>query len=153
MVHAETRRRGENETRDSEKVTGDVLDTAIRLHRELGPGLMERVYEIVLAGKLADMGYLVERQKPIDIIFEDQCFKEAFRIDMLVDGWLIIEIKSVDALNAAHHKQLHTYLRLTKQSVGLLINFGGVKLIDGFKRVVNDYNPSASPRLRVNQST
>lgn len=137
--------------RDSEEVTGDVLDTALRLHKELGPGLLESVYETVLAGKLAAVGYRVERQKPVDIVFEDKRFESAFRIDLLIDGWLIIEIKSVDALNAAHHKQLQTYLRLTKQPVGLLINFGGAKLMDGFKRVVNDYKPSASPRLRANQ--
>lgn len=137
---------------DSERVTGDVLDTALRLHRELGPGLLESVYETVLAGKLAALGYSVERQRPVDIIFENMRFESAFRIDLLVDGWLILEIKSVDALNAAHHKQLQTYLRLTKQPVGLLINFGGAKLMDGFKRIVNNYRPSASPRLRVNQS-
>ena len=118
---------------------------------ELGPGLLESVYETVLAGKLTALGYLVERQKPIDIIFEDMRFESAFRIDLMVDGWLIIEIKSVEALNPAHHKQLQTYLRLTKQPVGLLINFGGARLMDGFKRIVNDYKPSASPRLRVNQ--
>ena len=136
---------------DRERATGDVLDTALRLHRELGPGLLESVYETVLAGKLAAMGYAVERQKPVDIQFEDMRFESAFRIDLMIDGWLIIEIKSVDALHPAHHKQLHTYLRLSKQPVGLLINFGGAKLMDGFKRIVNDYKPSASPRLRVNQ--
>jgi GxxExxY protein len=137
--------------RDIEEVSGDVLDTALRLHRELGPGLLESVYETVLAGKLAAQGYLVERQKPVDIVFEGMKFDSAFRIDLLIDNRLIVEIKSVEALNAAHHKQLLTYLRLTKQPVGLLINFGGARLMDGFKRVVNVYKPSASPRLRVNQ--
>jgi GxxExxY protein len=137
--------------RDIEQISGDVLDAAIKLHKALGPGLLETVYEMVLAARLVSMGYRVERQKPVDIVFEEMRFEAAFRIDLLVDGRLIIEIKSVNELNLGHHKQLLTYLRLTEQPVGLLINFGGAKLMDGFKRVVNDYKPSASPRLRVNQ--
>jgi iron complex transport system substrate-binding protein len=96
--------------------------------------------------KLIDMGYAVHRQKPIDIEFEGQRFDAAFRIDLLVDGRLLIEIKSVEALGKAHMKQLQTYLRLTKQPVGLLINFAGATLKEGLRRVVNDHIPSASPR-------
>ena len=119
---------------DIEQISGDVVDVAIRLHRELGPGLLESVYEAILASKLAAMGYSVARQRPIDIEFEGLHFEAAFRIDLIV-----------------HAKQLLTYLRLTKQPVGLLINFGGETLKEGLKRIVNDYLPSASPRLRVNQ--
>jgi GxxExxY protein len=137
--------------KDIDAISGDVIDVALRIHRELGPGLLESVYETVLAGKLVDMGYTVDRQKPIDIEFEGQRFPAAFRIDLLIDDRLIVEIKSVDALNKAHMKQLETYLRLTKQPVGLLINFAGATLKEGLKRVVNDHVPSASPRLRVNQ--
>lgn len=132
-------------------ITGDVIDLSLRIHRELGPGLLESVYETVLAGKLVEMGYLVDRQKPIDVEFEGRRFEAAFRIDLLVDNRLLVEIKSVDALNNAHLKQLQTYLRLTKQPVGLLINFAGATLKEGLRRVVNDHVPSASPRLRVNQ--
>lgn len=138
--------------KDIEQVSGDVIDVAIRLHRELGPGLLESVYEAILAGKLAAMGYAVARQRPIDIEFEGLRFEAAFRIDLLVDDRLLVEIKSVERLNPVHGKQLLTYLRLTRQPVGLLINFGGETLKEGLKRVVNDYLPSASPRLRVNQS-
>ena len=138
---------------DVDHLTGGVLDLSLRLHRELGPGLMESVYETVLAGKLLQAGYAVERQKPIDIEFDGLSFPAAFRIDLLVDHRLIVEIKSVERLNAAHSKQLLTYLRLMKQPVGLLINFAGATLKEGFKRVVNDYVPSASPRPRVNQKT
>ncbi len=136
---------------DIDRISGDVLDTALRIHRELGPGLLESVYEIVLAGKLVSMGYSVARQRPIDIEFEGMRFDAAFRTDLLVEERLLVEIKSVKRINAAHSKQLLTYLRLTGQPVGLLINFGGATLKEGVRRLVNDYHPSASPRLRVNQ--
>ncbi|MCW0199655.1 GxxExxY protein [Sphingopyxis sp.] len=136
---------------DIDVVSGDVLDLSLRIHRDLGPGLLESVYETVLAGKLAAAGYKVDRQKPIDIFFEDMRFDAAFRIDLLVDDRLLVEIKSVERLNAAHGKQLLTYLRLTRQSVGLVINFGGATLKEGVRRIVNDHKPSASPRLRVNR--
>ena len=138
--------------KDIDLITGDVVDLALRVHRELGPGLLESVYETVLAGGLGDMGYMVERQKPIDIEFEGRRFEAAFRIDLLINERLLVEIKSVEALSKAHMKQLQTYLRLTKQPVGLLINFAGATLKEGLRRVVNDHVPSASPRLRVNQN-
>jgi iron complex transport system substrate-binding protein len=139
--------------RDIDRISGDVLDAAIGLHRELGPGLLESVYETVLAGQLARMGYHVARQYPVDIEFDGLRFEAAFRIDILVDERLLIEIKSVDQLHASHAKQLLTYLRLTKQPVGLLINFGGATLKEGFRRLVNDYHPSASLRLCANKIT
>jgi GxxExxY protein len=89
---------------------------------------------------------------PVDIEFEGSRFPAAFRIDLLAEERLLVEIKSVERLNAAHGKQLLTYLRLTNQPVGLLINFGGATLREGLKRIVNDHKPSASPRLRVNQN-
>ncbi|RYD56165.1 MAG: GxxExxY protein [Sphingomonadales bacterium] len=136
---------------DSEQISGDVINVALRLHRELGPGLLENVYEAILASKLAEMGYRVARQQPINIEFEGLRFDAAFRIDILVEDCLLVEIKSVERLAPVHGKQLLTYLRLTKQPVGLLINFGGETLKEGLRRVVNDYRPSASPRLRVNK--
>ena len=135
-----------------DSISGDVLDIALRVHRELGPGLLESVYEMIMAAKLAAMGYHVERQRPIDIEYDGLKFETAFRIDLLVGGRLLVEIKSTERLSPAHGKQLLTYLRLTRQPVGLLINFGGATLKEGVKRVVNDYRPSASPRLRVNQN-
>lgn len=135
---------------DIDVISGEVVDVAIRVHRDLGPGLLESVYEVVLAGKLAQRGYKIDRQKPIDIVFEGMRFDAAFRIDLLVDDRLIIEIKSVERLNAAHAKQLLTYLRLTQQPVGLLLNFGGATLKEGIRRLVNNHTPSASPRLCAN---
>lgn len=136
--------------KDIDEISGDVLDVALQLHRDLGPGLLESVYEAVLAAKLAEMGYSVTRQRAIDIEFEGLRFDAAFRIDLIVDERLLVEIKSVKRVTVVHAKQLLTYLRLTKQPVGLLINFGGATLKEGVRRIVNDHRPSASPRLRVN---
>ena len=136
--------------RDIDQISGDVVDTALRLHRELGPGLLESVYETVLAGWLSRRGYIVERQRPVDIEFDGLRFDSAFRIDLLVNVRLLIEIKSVERLNAVHAKQLLTYLRLTRQPVGLLINFGGAILKDNIRRLVNEHGLSAPPRLCAN---
>ncbi|HEX8571179.1 MAG TPA: GxxExxY protein [Allosphingosinicella sp.] len=137
--------------RDIEEISGDVVDAALRIHRDLGPGLFESIYETILAGKLTQLGYSVARQQPVDIEYEGLIYQAAFRIDLLVDGRLVVEVKSVDQFHPAHGKQLLSYLRLMKQPVGLLINFGAPTLREGLKRIVNDYRPSASPRLRVNQ--
>ncbi len=129
---------------DIDVISGDVVDVAIRLHRELGPGLLESVYEMLLAGRLEAMGYEVERQVPIRVEFDGIQFENAFKVDLLVNGRLIVEIKSIDRLAPVHAKQLLTYLRLTKQPVGLLINFGGETLKEGVRRLVNNYHSSAS---------
>lgn len=135
---------------DIDRISGDVLDAAIRLHKDLGPGLLESVYETLLAASLARVGYRVARQHPVDIEFDGIRFEAAFRIDILVEGTLLIEVKSVDQLHAAHAKQLLTYLRLTKQPVGLLINFGGATLKEGFRRLVNDYvGARSSPVITI----
>ena len=138
-----------------DEITGDVLDVALRLHRELGPGLLESVYEALLSRRLETMGYRVDRQKVISAELDGVFFEAACRADLLVDERLVVEIKSVDRLMPLHAKQVLTYLRLLRQPVGLLINFGGETLKEGVKRVVNDYRPpapqSSSPRLRVNQ--
>ena len=138
--------------RDVETISADVVDAAFHLHRDLGPGLLESVYETLLAADLASRGYEVSRQQPVDIQYRDIRFESAFRADLVVDRQVVVEIKSVERLNAAHAKQLLTYLRLMKQPLGLLINFGGETLKEGLRRIVNDYKPSAPSRLRVNQS-
>jgi GxxExxY protein len=130
--------------RDIDVVSGDVVDVAMRLHRDLGPGLLESVYEALLAARLERMGYKVARQRLIDIEFEGVRLDGAFRIDLMVDERLVVEIKSVERVLPIHAKQLLTYLRLTKQPVGLLINFGGETLKEGVRRLVNGYRPSAS---------
>lgn len=125
--------------REIDLISGEVVDLAMKLHKALGPGLLESVYEALLAAKLEEMGYQVTRQQPIDIEFEGIRFEAAFRADIVVNQTLILEIKSVERLGAVHAKQLLTYLRLTGQPVGLLINFGGATLKEGIKRLVNDY--------------
>ena len=127
--------------KDIDSVSSDVIEAAIRIHRELGPGLLESVYEMVLAGSLERKGYSVDRQKPIDVEFDGMRFPNAFRIDLLVDGRLIIEIKSIERILPVHAKQLLTYLRLTDQSVGLLLNFSGETMKEGIRRLVNNHNP------------
>lgn len=132
-----------------------AVDCGFRLHKELGPGLLESVYETVLAASLAKKGLRVDRQKPIMIEYEGAILGEGFRADLLVEGQLIIEIKSVERLAPIHGKQLLTYLRLAKQPLGLLMNFGGETFREGVRRVVNnhkDFVPSRPSRLRVNQS-
>lgn len=125
-----------------DQLSADVVDASIRIHRELGPGLLESVYELVLAASLQRSGYKVDRQKPIDIEFDGMRFSGAFRIDILVDDRLIVEIKSVEQIGKAHAKQLLTYLRLTGQPVRLLLNFAGATMKEGIRRVVNDYRPT-----------
>lgn len=137
--------------KDREDICRDIIDVALRLHRELGPGLLESVYEMLLAGRLAAMGYAVVRQHPVDVMFDGIRFDAAFRIDLIVEGMILVEVKSVERLNAVHAKQLLTYLRLTRQPIGPLLNFGGETLKEGLRRIVNNYRPSASSRLRVNQ--
>lgn len=134
--------------RDIDQVSGDVLDVALRLHRDLGPGLMESVYEALLAGRLMKMGYAVERQRPVSIDFDGMRFEGAFKIDLLVDQRLVVEIKSIERLLPVHAKQLLTYLRLTRQPVGLLINFGGDTLKEGVRRLVNNHVSASSAPLR-----
>jgi len=137
--------------RDVETASADVIDAALQLHRDLGPGLLESVYEAILAAKLIERGYSVSRQHSVDIEYDGLRFEKAFRVDLMVDDALLVEIKSVERLNGSHAKQLLTYLRLTKRPMGLLINFGGETLKEGLRRIVNDYRPSAPSRLRVNQ--
>ncbi len=137
---------------DIEAMAADVIDASFRIHRDLGPGLLESVYETVLAAQFERKGYRVERQRPISFDFDGLHFEAAFRIDILVEGRLLVEIKSIDRLNPVHLKQVLTYLRLTKQPLGLLINFFGATLKEGLRRIVNGYT-FASSRLSVNQSS
>lgn len=124
-----------------DELTSVVLEEAIAIHKEFGPGLFESVYESVLAGRLRRRGLTVERQVQVKAIFDGEAYDPAFKIDMLVDERLVIEIKAVEVLSKAHAKQLLTYLRLLKQPVGLLLNFSEETMRDGIRRVVNDYQP------------
>jgi iron complex transport system substrate-binding protein len=134
-----------------DEVTGAVVDASVRIHRKLGPGLLESVYEAVLARALEERGFRVERQKGIRFEFEGMVFEEGFRADMIVDDVVLVELKSLAKLSGVHFRQILTYLRLMQLPVGLLINFGAGTLREGLHRFVNALPPSASPRLRVNR--
>jgi iron complex transport system substrate-binding protein len=121
------------------EISGIVIDEAIALHRNLGPGLFETVYETVLAGRLEARGLKVARQVPVPLEYEGHSFDIAFRVDLLVDERLVVEIKSVEQLSKAHARQLLTYLRLLDQPVGLLLNFSGATMKEGIRRMVYDH--------------
>jgi len=114
-----------------------VVDAAFQIHKETGPGLLESVYEIILADELERRGLSVRRQVPISIVFKGRAFDEGFRADLLVGDKVIIELKSVKQLEDVHKKQLLTYLKLSGKKLGLLVNFGESLLKNGIKRVVN----------------
>jgi len=114
-----------------------VIDSAVHLHRSLGPGLLETVYEVTLAQRLEKRGLSVQRQIPIAIEFEGHRFEEGFRADLIVEGKVILELKSVENVHPAHKKQLLTYLRLTGMKLGYLLNFGEALMKDGITRTIH----------------
>jgi GxxExxY protein len=113
-----------------------VVDSAVQVHRELGPGLLETVYEVVLAKEL-ERGLRVERQVPVPIYYGGVRFEEGFRADMIVEGKVILELKSVEQLSKVHAKQVFTYLKLKGLKLGFLLNFGANLMKDGIERIVN----------------
>ena len=137
--------------RELDDITGGIVDASLRIHRDLGPGLLESVYEAVLARALEQRGFQVARQQAIRFEYDGIVFEEGFRTDLLVDNRVIVELKSVERLAAVHSKQLLTYLKLMNIPVGLLINFGAATLRESLHRIVNGLPASASPRLQVNR--
>ena len=119
------------------EIAKQVVDAAFKIHTTLGPGLLESVYEAVLAYELQQRGLLVVRQQAIPVIYEAVRLEEGFRADLIVEGKVIIELKSVEVIAPVHKKQVLTYLRLTNFKLGLLINFGEALIKDGITRVVN----------------
>ena len=135
-----------------EEVSAIVVDAAFHLHKDLGPGLLESVYEVVLARALERRGLRIERQRSVVFDFDGMHFNEGLRVDLLVEGCLVVELKSVENLAPVHPKQLLTYLRLLKLPLGLLINFGAPTFKEGIKRIVNNHYDFVSSRLRVNMN-
>ncbi len=119
------------------EIGANIVDCAVKLHMRLGPGLLESVYEAVLAYELEKLGLSVERQVPISIVYDDIRFEEGFRADLTVNGKVILELKSVERVTNAHKKQLLTYLRLTGMKVGYLLNFGEALMKDGITRIIH----------------
>jgi GxxExxY protein len=114
-----------------------ILDSAVSVHKELGPGLLESVYEIVLSHELQQRGLRVTRQVPVSIRYKEMIFDAAFRADLIVEDKVIVELKSVEQVGEAHKKQVQTYLRLTGCKLGFLLNFGEALMKRGITRVVN----------------
>ena len=122
---------------DENRIGSVIVDTSVRLHQALGPGLLETVYETILARRLERQGFAVRRQIPVSISFEGERFDEGFRADLIVGERVIIELKSVERISPAHKKQLLTYLKLTGLKLGYLLNFGEAIMKDGITRVIN----------------
>ena len=119
------------------EIAKQVVDAAFKIHTQLGPGLLESVYEAVLTYELRKRGLRVVRQKPIPVVYEEVQLEEGFRADLVIEDKVIIELKSVEAIAPVHKKQVLTYLRLSNLRLGLLINFGEALIKDGISRVVN----------------
>jgi GxxExxY protein len=119
-----------------QELTGSILHCAYKVHSKLGPGLLESAYEECLHYELEKAGHLTIKQKPMPLIYEDKKLDIGYRIDLFVEGKVIIEIKSVDALNPVHLAQLMTYLKLSNCRIGFLINFNVRSLKDGIKRII-----------------
>ena len=125
------------------ELTGGIIGVSIGVHRELGPGLLESVYQRCLKIALEDDGYHVQSELPLPVIFRGrEIHGDGYRIDMLINNTVIMEIKSVASLLPVHDKQLLTYLRLSGKPCGLLINFHVVQLKQGIKRIKNGFLPS-----------
>jgi len=120
-------------------ITEAIIGAAIEVHRVLGPGLLESAYEACLAFELAQQGLKVEQQKPLPVVYKEVKLDCGYRLDLLVEDSVIVEIKAVDQLAPIHHAQLLSYLRLSGRKVGLLINFNVQVLKDGIQRVVNSF--------------
>ena len=135
-----------------EEIARELVDSGYKVRTELGPGLLESVYEVVVAKLLTDRGLRVERQKSVPIIFQGLRFDEGFRADLLVEGKLLVEIKSVENLSPVHGKQTSRSVEFVlNMPLGLLMNVGAPIFKNGIKRVVNNHSDFASSRLRVHQ--
>lgn len=124
---------------NEEAIGKEVVDAAIKLHRDLGPGLLESVYEAILARELEKRGLRIARQVPIKIKYGGEIFEEGFRADIVIEDLVILELKSVERVTPAHKKQLLTYLKLTELKLGYLLNFGEDLMKNGITRMLNGY--------------
>ncbi|MCD4783438.1 MAG: GxxExxY protein [Candidatus Eremiobacteraeota bacterium] len=125
------------------KITGKIIGVAIDVHRVLGPGLLESAYEACMVFDLIEAGLKVEQQKPLPVIYKNEKLDCGYRLDLLVEDEVIVEIKSVEKVLPIHKSQLLSYLRLSDKKVGLLINFNVIILKDGISRIVNNFQDSA----------
>jgi GxxExxY protein len=118
-------------------ISKEIVDAAYKIHTKLGPGLLESVYEVILAHELKKRGLRVQRQLPVPIVWDDIQFEEGYRLDLIVEDKVLVEVKSIEAVERVHKKQLLTYLPLLDKRLGLVINFNDELIRDGISRVVN----------------
>lgn len=135
-----------------EHICSIIVDAAFKIHKDIGSGLLESAYEVILAAKLQSTGLTVDRQVPIDIEYDAIRLPSAFRVDLLIEKRIILEIKSVGKTLPVPAKQVITYLRLTNLTHGFVLNFGTPLFKDGIKRLLNDRPSSVSSCLRANQN-
>ncbi len=134
------------------EITGAIITASMKVHTALGPGLLESAYEACVAYELEKMGLLVERQKPVPVVYEDVKLECGFRADLLVEKQVVVELKAKDALHPIDEAQILSHLRLLNLQVSLLINFHVVSLKDGIKRMVNRYQGPPPPRNSVHSA-
>jgi GxxExxY protein len=139
--HAEIAKMEEKDRLD--QITRRIIGAAIEMHKELGPGLLESAYEVCLAFELRQMGSKVDVQKPLPVVYKDVKLDCGYRLDLVVEDSVIVEIKAIERLAPIHDAQLLSYLRLSNKRVGLLLNFHVRVLKDGLKRIVNEFPDSA----------
>ena len=121
-----------------ENLISAVIDAGFRLHKDLGPGLLESVYEVLLANRLQILGVKVLRQMAVDVMIDGISFSDAYRVDLFIDDWLVIELKALDKLLGVHIRQAQTYVKLLEQPTGLIMNFGAETFGEGVRRVYNN---------------
>jgi GxxExxY protein len=121
------------------QITEKIIGAAIEVHKELGPGLLESAYEVCLSFELEKIGMKVEKERPLPVVYKGITLDQAYRLDLIVNKLVVIELKSVDSLLPIHAAQMLSYLKLSGCTVGLLINFNVEKLKDGIKRIVNNF--------------
>lgn len=138
-------------TTNTDIITAEIVDASYHLHRDLGPGMLESVYERLLAHLARKRALKVERQVPVTVRYAGLTLPGAFRVDLLVNGCVAVEVKAVERSLPVHRRQLYTYLRVLGLEVGLLLNFGAATMKDGIQRVVNGYQPTSKSRLRIDR--
>jgi GxxExxY protein len=124
---------------DENEISGAVVDACLKIHRKLGPGLLESVYEEVLAFELQQRGFFIQRQAAVPVVYDEVLLELGFRADIIVGDKVLVELKSVEQLRPVHKKQVLTYLKLTGLKVGLLINFNESLMRHGITRIVNNF--------------
>lgn len=130
--------------KDINQITEKIIGAGIKVHAELGPGLLESAYQECLCYELGQLGLKVEKEKPLPLIYHDVRMECGYRVDLMVEDKVVVELKAIDSINDIHYAQVLTYLKLSNSKIGLLINFNVPRLKEGIKRLINKYYVSES---------